>query len=293
MKDNGIGRPSTRAAIIETLFRRNYIRRERKNIVPTITGMGLIQTIQNELLKSAEMTGNWEFKLRQIEKGEYKADAFLQEMKQMVTDLVIQVKNESSKRIEVETEESKSKAKTEKTVHCPKCKSGNLVKGKTAFGCSNYKNGCDFKIPFHLLGKKLTDAQILMLADKGKTTPIKGFEIGGSKKDGVLILTPDFNVSFEEKEIVTKAKKETGPPTCPKCKAGTFIKGNTAYGCSNWKNGCNMRIPFTFMGKEISETILQQLAKKGETSVIKGLINGTESINAKLKFNSNFELEVG
>ena len=80
MKENGIGRPSTRAAIIETLFRRNYVQRERKNLIPTSIGINLIGVINNELLKSAEMTGNWENKLRKIEKGEYKAEDFLKEM---------------------------------------------------------------------------------------------------------------------------------------------------------------------------------------------------------------------
>lgn len=157
MKDNGIGRPSTRAAIIETLFRRNYIRREKKNLVATITGMELIQNINNELLKSAEMTGNWEFKLRQIEKGEYRADAFLKEMKQMVSDLVIQVKSESGRRISVETEvqkekkERKPRKKKEQVAPavCPVCKKGTVIKGKAAYGCSNWKIGCGFRLAFN------------------------------------------------------------------------------------------------------------------------------------------------
>jgi DNA topoisomerase-3 len=218
MKDNGIGRPSTRAAIIETLFRRNYIRRERKNLVPTITGMELILTINNELLKSAEMTGNWEFKLRQIEKGEYQADAFLQEMKQMVSDLVLQVKGESGKRIAVESNEVKAKTKGDQKTECPKCKSGTMLKGKTAFGCSNFKNGCDFKIPFELMGRKLSDVQIYSLAEKGKTAVIKGFDMGGGKKDGILKLTSSFNIEFvqrtpsesQKESCRTQSKKGSG-----------------------------------------------------------------------------------
>lgn len=93
LKENGIGRPSTRAAIIETLFKRNYIRRERKSLYPTDTGRSLIATIHEELLKSAELTGIWERKLRQIEKGEYEAQAFIDELKAMVTDVVFHVLN--------------------------------------------------------------------------------------------------------------------------------------------------------------------------------------------------------
>lgn len=242
MKDNGIGRPSTRAAIIETLFRRNYIKRERKNLVPTITGMELIRVINNELLKSAEMTGKWEFKLRQIEKGEYQAEAFLQDMKTMVSDLVTQVRNESAQRITIASHAPV--AEKSDTAACPKCKSGTMLKGKAAFGCSNFKNGCDFKIPFVLMGKKLTNAQIISLIEKRKTAIIKGFELGGVKKGGILKLTSTFNIELEEKEVVSKTKKPQIPAVCPKCKTGAIIKGNTAYGCSNWKTGCDFKILF-------------------------------------------------
>ncbi len=246
MKDNGIGRPSTRAAIIETLFRRSYIKRERKNIVATSTGMQLIHIINNELLKSAEMTGNWEFKLRQIEKGEYQAELFLKEMKTMINDLVVQVKNETGKRIAQEVpEDILNKKKLNTVLVCPKCKNGNVIKGKTAFGCNEFKNGCDFKIPFELMNKKLTDSQIKTLIEKGKTSIIKGFDFNGNKKDGILKLTSNFNVEFEEKQAITqKNKKEKTPAICPKCKKGNVIKGNSAYGCSNWKSGCDWRLAF-------------------------------------------------
>lgn len=92
MKENGIGRPSTRAAIIETLFRRNYIQKEKKNLVPTPTGIELIQIIQEDLLKSAELTGIWEKKLREIETGSYAAGQFLDELKQMLREIVYKVK---------------------------------------------------------------------------------------------------------------------------------------------------------------------------------------------------------
>ena len=101
MKDNGIGRPSTRANIIETIFKRKYIQKERKRLVATITGIELIDTINNELLKSAELTGMWEKKLRDIELGKYDVKDFMNEMKQMVTEVVIDVKNSNSKSITI------------------------------------------------------------------------------------------------------------------------------------------------------------------------------------------------
>lgn len=293
MKDNGIGRPSTRAAIIETLFRRDYIRRERKNLVPTSTGMELIGVISNELLKSAEMTGNWEFKLRQIEKGQYKAEAFLQEMKLMVSELVSQVRSESSKRITIATTEAEKKTVKEDVVVCPKCKKGNMLKGKSAFGCSNFKNGCDFKVPFLLMNKKLSDNQILTLVEKGKTPVIKGFDIGSIKKDGVLKLTTSFNIEFEEKAAVSpKVKKDDPANICPKCKSAAIIKGNSAYGCGNWKNGCNFRLPYEFMSKQLNEIAIQALIKNGETLVIKGFLKDGNKVNGKLKFDNQFNLSI-
>ena len=293
MKDNGIGRPSTRAAIIETLFRRDYIRRERKNLVPTSIGMELIGVISNELLKSAEMTGNWEFKLRQIEKGQYKAEAFLQEMKLMVRELVSQVRSESSKRITIDTTEVEKKTVKEAVAVCPKCKKGNMLKGKTAFGCSNFKNGCDFKIPFLMMNKKLSDNQIFTLIEKGKTPIIKGFEMGTAKKDGILKLNQSFNIEFEEKATASpKVKKGDSANICPKCKSAGIIKGNSAYGCGNWKNGCNFRLPYEFMNKQLNEIAIQALIKNGETLVIKGFFKDGNKVSGKLKFDNQFNLSI-
>jgi DNA topoisomerase-3 len=191
MKDNGIGRPSTRAAIIETLFKRDYIRRERKNIVPTLTGMNLIKVIHNELLKSAEMTGKWEFKIRQIEKGTYQAEAFLQEMKQMVSDLTVQVRSESYNKI---TSDTANTTAVEKEIKCPKCKTGIIVKGKAAYGCSNWNNACILRLPFTFMGKELDSAIIETLVKKGETGVLKGFEKDGKKVNCKLKLDTDFNL---------------------------------------------------------------------------------------------------
>lgn len=210
MKDQGIGRPSTRANIIETLFRRRYIERKRKNIVATLTGIGLIDTIQNELLKSAELTGDWERKLRLIEKGEYEPDVFKKELIQMVVDLTNEVIfNTHHRTIQIAPvvaekpapkprapRAPKEEVKIEET-SCPKCKSAKLMKGKTAVGCSNFA-ACGFKIPFELMGKKLTENQLLDLILKGKTGVIKGLQIPNSpeKQNGKFSLNNLFNIEF-------------------------------------------------------------------------------------------------
>ncbi len=169
LKENGIGRPSTRAAIIETLFKRNYIRRLRKSLVPTPTGMELIGVIREELLKSAELTGIWERKLRQIEHREYGAQQFLDELKSMVGDIVQQVLADNTNRrlavlpmtgkaalpprLQAATESTEETKRPKRKViragsKCPKCGEGKVIKGKTAYGCSRWKEGCDWRKPF-------------------------------------------------------------------------------------------------------------------------------------------------
>ena len=187
LKENGIGRPSTRAAIIETLFKRNYIRKEKKNLIATPTGIELIQMIHEELLKSAELTGLWEKKLREIERKTYDARQFLEELKLMVSEIVMSVLSDNSNRritiqdattqaVQKEKKEPKKRerkvtilkekktkkeevvvealitphqkiASTESIVGqpCPLCGKGTIIKGKTAYGCSEWKSGCTYR----------------------------------------------------------------------------------------------------------------------------------------------------
>ena len=299
MKENGIGRPSTRANIIETLFRRNYIRRDKKKIIANQTGVELIQTIQNELLKSAELTGQWEKKLRDIELGKYDIRTFMSELKEMVTSIVEDVRKRPDKKISVVSALT-PKAKTQQQKHtpkerlpkqkgakCPKCNQGEVMKGKTAFGCSKYKNGCDFVISFEQFGKKLTDSALKDLIHKGQTKFIKGFKIEDTKKNGVLKLV-NFKAAFIEQE----EKKED--LACPKCKQGKILKGKTAYGCSNYKNGCDFRIQFTVYGKKISDSQIKSLVLKGKTSNIKGFLdpNTTIKFDGKLYLNDEKKLRM-
>jgi DNA topoisomerase-3 len=211
LKENGIGRPSTRANIIETLFRRKYIVRKRKTLVPTSTGIELIGTIDNDLLKSAQLTGEWEQKMRLIERGEYEVKTFMGELKSMVTDVVTQVKTAQEKKITIIDEkeidkpkEKKKRTKNEKEpegpLRCPKCQLGEILKGNSAFGCSAFKSGCDFRIPFILFDKKLTETQTKTLIRKSKSPLIKGIPMNGVKKEGYFVLDDSFNIQFQEKE---------------------------------------------------------------------------------------------
>ncbi|MCB0445684.1 MAG: DNA topoisomerase III, partial [Gelidibacter sp.] len=174
MKENGIGRPSTRANIIETLFKRNYIIRNKKQVLPTNTGIQLIDTIQNELLKSAELTGQWEKQLKDIEKGTFSAATFINNMKHMVDELVYEVRSETVKANISSENNTKNKTKhtakkaVVESILCPKCKKGVVIKGKTAYGCSSYKTGCDFRFSFEDIrakaqGKKLTKSLVVTI----------------------------------------------------------------------------------------------------------------------------------
>ncbi len=208
LKDNGIGRPSTRANIIETLFRRKYIEKRKKNLYATQTGMDLIDTIQNELLKSPELTGVWERKLRLIEKGEYDPALFKQELIGMVTELTQEVKASQERLITVTeaktvpaeaAEDKPKKVKATKApvvlteMDCPKCKLHKIVKGRTAYGCPDF-TGCAFKVPFEVFGKKLSEKHIADLLTNGKTAKIKGLLAGpqGEAIEGKLALDGQF-----------------------------------------------------------------------------------------------------
>ncbi|MCM1521822.1 MAG: DNA topoisomerase 3 [Muribaculaceae bacterium] len=179
MKENGIGRPSTRAAIIETLFKRRYIQRNRKSIVPTQAGIDLIDSINEELLKSAKLTGLWENKLRRIERGAYSASEFIDELKTLVNEIVLNVLADNSRSKILVEDEKKSSGKASKSspapapkkprapritkfeqVECPLCHQGHIVKGHTAFGCSRHRDGCNLRLFFTDYPEDLTPSKL-------------------------------------------------------------------------------------------------------------------------------------
>lgn len=210
LKENGIGRPSTRAAIIETLFKRHYIRKERKNLIATPTGVELIQLIHEELLKSAELTGIWEKKLREIERRSYDAATFLTELKQMVTEIVYSIlRDNTNRRVTIMPEDAPEKG-------TPQAKTKKNSSSKTK--SSDTENDASPAKP-----KRTRKAS--SNTDKEKTPRAETL----------------FSVSTEGNEI--KGDEIIGT-LCPLCGKGHIIKGKTSYGCSEWKNGCTFRKPF-------------------------------------------------
>lgn len=210
LKENGIGRPSTRAAIIETLFKRHYIRKERKNLIATPTGVELIQLIHEELLKSAELTGIWEKKLREIERRSYDATTFLTELKQMVTEIVYSVlRDNTNRRVTIMPEDAPEKG-------TPQAKTKKNSSSKT----------------------KSSDTENDASPAKPKRTRKAS---GNTNKEKTPQAETLFSVSTEGNEI--KGDEIIGT-LCPLCGKGHIIKGKTSYGCSEWKNGCTFRKPF-------------------------------------------------
>ena len=255
MKENGIGRPSTRANIIETLFRRKYIERKKKLVVATQTGIDLIDIIDNDLLKSAELTGRWEKRLKEIERGEFNAGTFIDNMKKMVDELVYEVRaNKTIRRISSNNIIPIKKNETKKTNNpgkkdiigktCPKCNKGKLIKGSSAYGCSEYKNNCNLKIPFKIIGKKVSVNQMIRLIEKGCTTNLKGFKSEYGFVEGLIRFDKDFSIQLEPKKKIEKKYDSSEKLVCPKCKKGEILKGKIAYGCSNYKIGCDFIFSF-------------------------------------------------
>ncbi|KAA1246383.1 DNA topoisomerase 3 [Aquimarina sp. RZ0] len=276
MKENGIGRPSTRANIIETLFKRTYIERNKKQILPTATGIQLIDTIQNKLLTSAELTGRWEKQLKEIEKGTHHAGTFIKSMKQMVDHLVYEVRTEKV-RANISHAIPKESKKTSKkpndgitALKCPKCQKATILKGKTAYGCKAFKKGCDFQLPFYFMDKKISEKQYIRLLKKGCTVNLKGFKTEIGITEGLVRLDASYQLILEEKKDLTKTKpsRVSDKMSCPQCDTGHILKGKTAYGCSEFKNGCDFRFSFeTVRNKAAGKTLSKALVY----SILKGI----------------------
>ncbi len=275
LKENGIGRPSTRAAVIETLFKRNYIRRERKSLTATATGVELIQTINEELLKSAELTGQWEKKLRLIERGGFEAKTFLDELKEMVREIVKHVKEDHSNRsitIDQKMEEENT-SKVEKSIKKKKDDStqpsSTKVKEKKSKEKKNTGKASETSNRSKDINK--TDENLLTPTERAVlNAESKEFKIATPAREWPRSDDSLPNIHAKQALDVSKEVKETpvapleiigdlfaprmtaspvdtvaikAGDRCPLCGKGFIIRGKTALGCSEWKNGCSFRSP--------------------------------------------------
>jgi len=269
LKDKGVGTPATRASIIEVLITRNYVERRKKNLVSTDSGRALIALVKDERLKSPELTGDWEYRLKQIERGEYEPHVFMKEVAAYTREIL--------------------NGKAETTVDlanlgpCPCCHAP-VMRGRTGYGCSKWKDGCKFVLPGVLWG--LTIPPVLareILIHKRSLTP-HSIEVDGTRHFAHLRFDKKGQPAYDVADTAKKAgAAEESLGACPVC-AGDVVVGKKAYGCSNWKNGCRFVVWKTIAQKEITPDIVQQLLKSRVTDTLTGFTSKAgKAFDAKLK----------
>ena len=286
LKERGLGTPATRAAIIETLLKRGYIARQKKNLLATDDGRYLIAIIQDANLKSAELTGDWEAKLRRIEAGGLPPGEFMREIEQFTANIVHQ---------------EPSPIDPNRWGDCPRC-GKPIIEGKKGYGCSGWKAGCPFVLWREFRGQDLTPEQVRTLLQRGAIldpTEIQGVPL-------LLTLTRTGRVAEvlipkaegRGKAKLGKGKRppradgEAAPPKktlgqCPLC-GKDVIEQPKAYGCSGWREGCKLTIWKSIAGKRIPATIAKTLLKAGETAKLKGFKS-----KAGKPFEAKLKLEAG
>ncbi len=281
LKERGLGTPATRASIIETLLKRGYIARQKKNLLATDAGRYLMAVIQDANLKSAELTGDWEAKLRQIEAGRLPADDFMREIAAFTKNIV-----HPEPQLLDET----------RWGNCPRC-GKPIIEGKKGYGCSGWKRGCPFVLWREFRGQQLMPPQIRTLLQRGAILePILINQIPmllTLTKTGAVaevLIPPKENRSKRTGRKNGSQASNGGPPKvlgqCPLCEKDV-VEQPKSYSCSAWREGCQFAIWKTIAGKRIGLTIAKTLLKKGETSKLKGFQSKAgKPFEAKLKLES-------
>lgn len=256
MKGHGLGTPATRAAIIERLIQVGYVKRQKKTLVPTEKGEALIDLVP-DIIKSPEMTGQWEKTLADIEDGTADSGEFINGIIQLTEKIVELARTQKVNNQVRPGQETLGK--------CPLC-GQNVIEGKKGFGCSGYKEGCKFVIWKEIAGKKITRAQARALLEKGKTGVIKGFTSrNGGKFDAALKLE-NGKVEFQ---FIENSNGKQIQGKCPLC-GMDITETAKGFSCSGYKEGCKFVIWKEIAGKKITVKQAQDLLQKGKTGLIKG-----------------------
>jgi DNA topoisomerase III len=297
LKEKGLGTAATRASIIETLLKREYITREKKSLFATDTGRYLIAIVRDPQLKSPELTGEWEAKLKRIEAGQFASGRFMQEIADYTQRLV-----RTDEQLPVDAD---------KFGNCPKC-GQPIIQGKRGLGCSAWRDGCKFVLWPTYRGHELSMFQmrelllfgvtlqpfafegnqvLLTLADSGSltTVPLPKPAEGRRKKSSARTRTPRKGSSSASAKATTDGKRsslieaETRLGTCPLCGADV-IEQKKSYSCRDWRSGCGFAIWKTMSGKRISARTAKTLLRDGATSVLKGFKSKSKQpFDARLK----------
>ena len=268
LKEKGVGTPATRASIIEVLIARKYVERKRKALISTDSGRALISLVQDDRLKSPELTGDWEFRLKQMERGAYDPQQFMTEVCDYTREILA---NKAEATIDLSN-----------LGPCPRCHQP-IMRGRSAYGCSAWKSGCTFVLPTELWGLTLTPVLAReILIHKRSLTPHR-IVVNGKAKFAHLHFNKKGEPAFEVAEVAKSDAKIDAFGQCPEC-AGDIVEGKKAYGCSNWKNGCRFVVWKVIAQKEITPDIVQQLLAERETAQLSGFISKAgKPFDAKLK----------
>ena len=268
LKEKGVGTPATRASIIEVLITRRYVERRRKALISTDSGRALIGLVQDERLKSPELTGDWEFRLKQMERGEYEPAQFMSEVADYTREIL----------------QNKAEATIDLTNlgPCPCCHAP-VIRGRTGYGCSKWKEGCKFVLPGVLWGVKITPVLAReILIHKGSLTPY-GITVDEVAKFAHLRFDKKGRPAYDVAEVEKKASGTEALGACPVC-AGDVVVGQKAFGCSNWKNGCKFVVWKTIARKEITANVVQTLLADQVTAVLSGFTSKAgKPFDAKLR----------
>ena len=260
MKECGLGTPATRASIIETLIRRDYVGREGKSLVARDKGLALIQALPDPTLRSAELTGAWEARLQRIADGSDAADAFMTDVRRLVVDTVSTL-----------TKSPASSGPSESVGLCPRCRA-EVVERRSAFSCT----ACHFAVPRRLAGRELSSSEVVDLLKRGKTGVLSGFRSKKKRRFRAALRLEDGEVRFTfpgKRTAPARARARASAPaddplvalTCPACQRRGMVAGRRAWGCRHWRHGCAFTVPYVIDGKKITTNELRDLLTKGKS----------------------------
>ncbi len=251
MKERGLGTPATRAGIIETLLKREYIRKEKKQLHATDKGIELLRLLKPQpLLTSAEMTADWEYRLKQIEKGKMGASDFMTNIREFITQIINGLKNPSA-------------SADDDLGSCPLCKAA-VIKGREGFGCSNWKQGCLFRFHAHQYGTVLTPKDVQTLMYRGRLAyPRKLVDPSGQEIHGYITIDPRTGQLGTLTKDAKDAEGSLG--ACPLCK-GPVIEKFKTFSCCD----CDFLIWKSIAKRPVSKSLVQVLLSKGKSQVLKG-----------------------
>jgi DNA topoisomerase-3 len=269
LKEKGLGTPATRAAIIETLIRRGYIERQKKNLLSTESGRHLISIIADDRLKSAAMTGEWESKLKQIEQSAYDPDRFMAEIIQFTQ----KIKDESTRPL----------YDAGRLGDCPLCHKP-VIEGRKGYGCSGWKDGCQFVLWKQTYGVPITHDLASQLLQLGRTLQAVAVHIDDNVFNAQLTLNGQGETGHIKAADQSAPAERNAIAACPLCN-GRIIETAKAYSCSEWRNGCKAVIWKTIAHKKITVAMAKKMLNTGQTGVLKGFksAKGT-AFDANLKF---------